>query len=111
MGPQGMALSCSDCGERVETSPTVTSFRGQEIYLFHPIVCVSCLIKTCEQHSTVCANCGEVVLPYSQVGVLKGDNGRNLVIHMTTSCLTAGSAFHGFWGKGQLLNFMEIEAC
>jgi hypothetical protein len=42
---------------------------------------------------------------------LKGDNGRNLVIHMTTSCLTAGSAFHGFWGKGQLLDFMEIEAC
>ena len=111
MGPHGMTLSCSDCGERVETSPTVTSFRGQEIYLFHPIVCVSCLIKTCEQHSTVCANCGEIVLPYSQVGVLKGDNGRNLVIHMTTSCLTAGSAFHGFWGKGQLLDFMEIEAC
>ena len=52
-------------------TPTVTSFRGQETYLFHPIVCVGCLIKTCEQHSTVCANCGEIVLPYSQVGVLE----------------------------------------
>ena len=111
MGQLGMTLSCSDCGEIVENSPTVTSFKGQETYIFHPIVCVDCLIKTCEQHSTVCANCGEIVLPYSQVGVLKEDNGRKSVVHMTTSCLTVGSAFHGFWGKGKLLDFMEIEAC
>ena len=106
-----VALSCVDCGKSVETLPTFTSFRGQETYLFHPIVCVGCLMETCQQHSTACANCGEIILPYSQVGVLKDNHGRNLVVHMTASCLTVGSAFHGFWGKGQLLNFMEIEAC
>jgi hypothetical protein len=104
-------LSCVDCGKSVKTLPTFTSFRGQETYLFHPIICKGCLIKTCKQYSTPCANCGEIVLPYSQVGVLKDNHWRNLVVHMTTSCLTVGSAFHGFWGKGQLLNFMEIEAC
>ena len=111
MGQQEMILSCSDCGRMVETLPTVTSFKGQETYIFHPIVCVVCLIKTCEKHSTVCANCGEIVLPYSQIGVLKEDNGRKSIVHMTTTCLTVGSAFHGFWGKGKLLDFMEIEAC
>ena len=111
MGQHGVALSCSNCGEKVETLPTVTSFQGQETYLFHPVVCVGCLIKACEQYSTVCANCGDIILPYSHVGVLKGDNGGNSVVHMTTTCLTVGSAFHGFWGKGQLLDFMEIEAC
>jgi len=30
---------------------------------------------------------------------------------MTTSCLTSGSAFHGYWGKGKLHKFVEIEAC
>jgi len=30
---------------------------------------------------------------------------------MTASCQTAGSAFHGYWGKGKLHNFVEIEAC
>ena len=111
MSQPEMILLCSDCGKKVESSPTVTSFRGQETYLFHPVVCVDCLDKTCEQHSATCANCGEIVLPYSQVGVLKDDNGMYSVVHMTTSCLTVGSAFHGFWGKGQLLDFMEIEAC
>ena len=111
MDQLGMTLLCSDCGERVENSPTIASFKGQETYTFHPIVCVGCLIKTCEKHSTVCANCGEIVLPYSQIGVLKEDNGRKSIVHMTTTCLTVGSAFHGFWGKGKLLDFMEIEAC
>jgi hypothetical protein len=111
MDQSRMNLSCSDCAERVETSPTVTSFKGQETYTFDPIVCVDCLIKTCQQHSTLCANCGGTILPYSQVGVLKENNGEKSVIHMTTSCLTVGNAFHGFWGKGQLLDFMEIEAC
>ena len=111
MGRYGLGLSCSDCGVKVQTSPTVINFREQEIYLFHPVFCVGCLTKTCEQHSTICANCGEIILPYSQVGVLKGNNRKNHFVHMTTSCLTVGSAFHGYWGKGHLLNFVEIEAC
>ncbi len=107
----GASLSCSDCGAKVQASPTVINFREQEIYLFHPVICVGCLTKTCEQHSTICANCDEIILPYSQVGVLKGNNRKNHFVHMTTSCLTVGSAFHGYWGKGQLLKFVEIEAC
>ena len=45
------------------------------------------------------------------VGVLKGNDGEKQFVHMTTSCLTVGSACHGYWGKGQLLDFLEIEAC
>ena len=86
-------------------------FQGQDIHLFHPVLCVNCLENTCEQHAAVCANCGEAIPPYSQVGVLKGNNRENQFVHMTTSCLTVGSAFHGYWGKGRLYNFVEIEAC
>jgi len=111
MDQSKVTLSCADCGKRVETLPTITSFQEQEVYLFHPVVCVDCLIKTCKQCSTICVNCGEIILPYSQVGVLKGNDGANQFVHMTTSCLTVGSAFHGYWGKGQLLDFVEIEAC
>ena len=105
------ASSCADCGAEVGSLPTIVKFQGQEIYLFHPVICVGCLTKTCEQHSTICANCDEIILPYSQVGVLKGNSRKNHFVHMTTSCLTVGSAFHGYWGKGRLSKFVEIEAC
>ena len=105
------ALLCVECETEVESFPTTMEFRGQEIHLFHPTLCVSCLENICERHATVCANCGEVIPPYSQVGVLKGNGGQNQFVHMTTFCLTAGSAFHGYWGKGKLRNFVEIEAC
>ena len=104
-------LSCAECRTAVESLPTTMEFRKQEIHLFHPVLCVNCLVNICEQHATVCANCGEAIPPYSQVGVLKGNSGENLLIHMTTSCLTAGNAFYGYWGKGQLHSFVEIEAC
>ena len=108
---RGSDSSCSECRIKVETSPTITEFRGQEICVFHPVLCLNCLKNICEQYGTVCVNCGESIPPYSQVGVLKGNSGENLLIHMTTSCLTAGSAFYGYWGKGQLNSFVEIEAC
>jgi hypothetical protein len=111
MSQSEVNLSCTDCGENVESLPTFTIFQGQEVYLFHPVLCVDCLLKICEQHSTICVNCGEIILPYSQVGVLKGNGGESQFVHMTISCLTVGSAFHGYWGKGKLLNFVEIEAC
>ena len=104
-------LSCAECKIKVEIFPTTMEFRGQEICLFEPILCVTCLEKICEAYGTVCVNCGEAIPPYSQVGVLKGNSGENLLIHMTTSCLTAGNAFYGYWGKGQLHSFVEIEAC
>ncbi|HJO57564.1 MAG TPA: hypothetical protein QF772_05010 [Nitrospinaceae bacterium] len=103
--------SCAECGSEVKSLPTTIEFRGQEIHLFHPALCVRCLENICERYSTLCANCGEAIPPYSQVGVLKGNGGENQFVHMTTSCLTVGSAFHGYWGKGKLHNFMEIEAC
>lgn len=103
--------SCTECGITVEGLPTTVEFRGQEIYLFYPITCIKCLKKICEEYATVCVNCDEAIPPYSQVGVLKKNNGENQFVHMTTSCLTVGSAFHGYWGKGKLHNFMEIEAC
>jgi hypothetical protein len=104
-------LSCAQCKTRVDFLPTIIKFQGQEIYLFHPIFCKNCLSSICKQHSTICANCGQSIPPYSQVGVLKGNDRKNQLVHMTTSCLTTGSAFHGYWGKGELHKFVEIEAC
>ena len=111
MGQHTTASSCADCGAKVGSLPTIVKSQGQEIYLFHPVLCVSCLRYVCKKYSTICVNCDQSILPYSQVGVLKGNDGKNQFIHMTTSCLTSGSAFHGYWGKGRLYNFVEIEAC
>ena len=102
---------CAECRTKVESFPTTIEFRGQEICLFYPVLCVNCLGSICELHATVCVNCGGAIPPYSQVGVLKGNDGENQLVHMTTSCLTVGSAFHGYWGKGELHNFVEIDAC
>ena len=104
-------LSCAKCKIRVDTFPTTVEFKGQEVCLFHPVLCVNCLEDVCVRYATVCVNCGGAIPPYSQVGVLRGNSGENHFIHMTTSCLTVGNAFYGYWGKGKLHNFVEIEAC
>jgi hypothetical protein len=106
-----MSSVCQECETPVNTLPTMIEYQGEEIYLFDPVVCQPCLHKLCELHSTECANCGGCIPPFSQVGVLKADNGQKQFIHMTTSCTTAGSAFYGYWGKGQLHDFIQIEAC
>ena len=106
-----MSLVCQECKTPVSTLPTVIEYQEEEIYLFDPLVCQSCLHKLCELYSTQCSNCGGCIPPFSQVGVLKGNSGQKQLIHMTTSCTTAGSAFYGYWGKGQLNGFIQIEAC
>jgi hypothetical protein len=103
--------TCQDCRASVSQVPTVIEYQGEEIYLFDPVFCEPCLHKLCEHYSTTCANCRGCIPPYSQVGVLKGDGGQNQYIHMTTTCNTPGNAFYGYWGKGQLRNFIQIEAC
>ncbi|MZG29478.1 MAG: hypothetical protein F3741_01520 [Nitrospinae bacterium] len=102
---------CQECKTPVSTVPTVMEYQGEEIYLFDPTVCQSCLRKLCERYSTQCANCGGCIPPYSNVGILKGNSGQKQLIHMTTSCTTPGSAFYGYWGKGEIKDFVEIEAC
>jgi len=42
---------------------------------------------------------------------LLADNGERQFVHMTTRCTTVGSAFHGYWGRGQLGSFVQVEAC
>jgi len=105
------ANSCSECGCLSLELPTSVEYQGQEIHLFNPVVCSSCLLSLCEKYSVECANCGNMIPPYSQVGVLKGDRGEKSFVHMTTQCSTVGSAFHGYWGKGNLHDFVEVEAC
>lgn len=105
------ASVCQECKTLVNRTPTVIEYQGEEIFLFNPVVCEPCLNRLCDRHSTQCANCGGCIPPFSQVGVLKDDNGQKQYIHMTTSCNTAGSAFYGYWGKGQLSDFIQIEAC
>ncbi len=102
---------CQECKTPVSVVPTVIEYKGEEIYLFDPVVCHLCLHKLCEHCSTQCANCGGCIPPFSQVGVLKANDGQKQLVHMTTSCTTVGSAFYGYWGKGQLHSFIQIEAC
>jgi hypothetical protein len=102
---------CQECRQAVESLPTHAEYNGQEIFLFDPVVCKPCLLELCEQYSTVCVNCGGTIPPYSQVGALKAGGGEMQLVHMTNACSTVGSAFHGYWGKGQLRNLIQIEAC
>lgn len=105
------AARCSECGAAVADRPTCIEYEGEEIFLFDPVVCAPCLIFLCERYSVECANCGGAIPPFSQVGVLKADHGERQFVHMTTRCTTVGSAFHGYWGKGQLRSFIQVEAC
>lgn len=102
---------CSECGTKISQLPTVVEFDRQEIHVFDPAFCASCLLSLCERYSVECANCGGKIPPYSQVGVLKTGTDSSQFVHMTTVCSTAGSAFHGYWGKGTLGNYVQVEAC
>ena len=102
---------CTQCGEEVRRRPTMAEYEGLEIYLFNPVLCKTCLLDLCDKHSVSCANCGGTIPPYTQVGVLKDDDGKKQFVHMTITCNTVGSAFHGYLGKGGLGRFVEIEAC
>ncbi len=102
---------CVECGKETGQRPTSLEYHGQEIHLFDPVVCQPCLLELCEKFSAPCANCDEPIPPFSMVGVLKADGGEKQIVHMTESCQTVGSAFHGYWGKGELRKFLEIEAC
>lgn len=103
--------ACSECGEPVTDRPTRVEYDGQEIHLFHPVLCAPCLLAQCEEYSADCVNCGGKIPPYSQVGVLKADGGRAELVHLTHQCNTAGNAFYGYWGKGRLGDFVQVEAC
>ncbi|PIQ95680.1 MAG: hypothetical protein COV67_13610 [Nitrospinae bacterium CG11_big_fil_rev_8_21_14_0_20_56_8] len=111
MNKNSKSRVCEECGGEVSSLPAVIEYEDQEIHLFDPVVCAPCLRTLCEKYSTTCVNCGGKIPPYSQVGVLKADNGGKQFVHMTPSCSTVGSAFHGFWGKGKLKHFVQIEAC
>ena len=104
-------LTCEECGKKVKFIPTILEYKGEEVFVFNPVVCKPCLEKLCEKYSTQCANWGGTIPPYSKVGILKAKNGKNQFIHMTTQCNTAGNAFYGYWGKGSIREFIQIEAC
>lgn len=104
-------VPCNECGKSVPERPTFVEYEGEEIFLFDPVVCSTCLLELCRTHSVLCANCGGKIPPYSMVGVLKADNGERQFVHMTTRCTSVGSAFHGYLGKGTLGQFVQVEAC
>ena len=102
---------CAECHTAVPSLPTALEYEGQEIHLFHPALCVPCLLEMCRRYAVECANCGGTIPPFSQVGVLKADAGETRFVHMTAACSSVGSAFHGYWGKGHLHNYVQVEAC
>ncbi|MFQ5451090.1 MAG: hypothetical protein ACE5E9_10715 [Nitrospinaceae bacterium] len=109
--PKTKSGLCLECGIAVVDLPTAVDFDGQEIFLFYPVICKTCLLNLCDRYSTLCGNCGGAIPPFSHVGVLKADGGKKQFVHMNSRCSTVGSAFHGYWGKGRLHHFIEIEAC
>ena len=102
---------CAECSDAVPARPTVMEYEGQEVHLFHPVLCASCLLGMCRRYSVECANCGGTIPPFSHVGVLKAEAGQTRFVHMTATCSSVGSAFHGYWGKGRLHNYVQVEAC
>ena len=72
-------LSCMECGTKIKSVPTTLEYEGEEIFVFDPVVCKSCLEKLCENYSTQCANCGGTIPPYSNVGILKAENGKVVI--------------------------------
>jgi len=102
---------CSECETGIAQLPTVVEFDQQEIHVFDPALCAPCLLSLCERYAVDCANCGGKIPPFSQVGVLKTETGESQFVHMTTVCSTVGSAFHGYWGKGALHDYVQVEAC
>ena len=104
-------LACIECGTKIKSVPTILEYRGEEVFDFDPVICKPCLKQLCENYSTECVNCGGTIPPYSNVGILKAENGKNQFIHMTTQCNTVGNAFYGYWGKGSIREFIQIEAC
>lgn len=111
MKSEQVTFKCSECVGPAGERPTTVEYGEQEIFLFDPVICTDCLLKLCEKYAVPCVNCGGVIPPFSQVGVLKGDGGENLFVHMTTTCNSVGSAFHGYLGKGEIRKFVQIEAC
>ena len=102
---------CSECGQAVPERPTTLEYEGQDVHVFHPILCRECLFAICERYSVECANCGGKIPPFTQVGILKADQGQQQFVHMNTACTTVGSAFHGYLGRGETGQFIQVEAC
>ncbi len=74
--------------------------------------CSKCAKVWLEKYSSVCMNCGKLVLPNTQVGVIIGANGVRNVCHVSYGCSPPGGAFYGFWGEGELMSSFEwIEQC
>ena len=65
-----------------------------------------------EPGSTICVNCGGIIAPNTQVGVIQGPNGTSLICHTTYECSPPGGSHYGFWGDGVLVSaFRKIEQC
>ena len=96
---QSINLTCMECGKQVTSIPTFLEYKGQEIFVFDPVICKLCLEKLCENYSIECANCGGTIPPYSHVGILKAGNGQSQYIHMTTQCNTPGKCLLWLLGK------------
>lgn len=65
-----------------------------------------------KKNCAVCFNCGELIYPDTQVGVMMGENGERLYCHTTFECSPAGNTFYGYWGEGELVSsFENVEQC
>lgn len=63
-------------------------------------------------NSTICANCGGIILPGEQVGVMQTGGAEPVICHTTLECSPAGNTHYGIWGNGRLLSsFDDIEQC
>ena len=99
---------CQECGTNVDRLPTLVEYKGQEIFLFDPVICKNCLRNLCDQFSVRCQNCGGSIPPSSPVGVLKAANGQREFVHINTTSPPVATDFSVYLVNGHPHPFIEI---
>ena len=103
---------CQSCKAPFAPGGAQVKWKGrmQRIELLE--LCLRCEEERMERLGGVCANCGGLIPPNSQVAVLAGPGGGSVIAHSTYDCFPPGGAYYGYWGEGRLVScFDKIEQC
>ncbi len=107
-----MERECMGCQARFVAGPCQIEIGEEIVDRQLAELCADCEAKRLEANCAVCVNCGKLIPPNSQVGVIPGSNGESLICHTTYECSPPGGSHYGFWGEGKLeSSFRKIEQC
>lgn len=115
MDTKGKAMNnftCDYCSARSAKGKSILNINGENIEVVLEKLCPSCETGRIVKLGAMCSNCGGIILPNTQVGVMAVGCGEKLVCHTTYECSPAGGTFYGYWGEGKLLSsFESVEQC